>query len=684
MTLSVSRFGVEFGHVEQQLRLQLNAPQCVISDMHVIKINALIAHYNTHIQRMDNPNEVDVFIDLETTGQTLREIQANGLKLPENGLRFNTSRLRLEPGKENYKLLHLIVALGKVYNNMTPLGALEEEEVFANPDNVGPDNLPHGFNTLRLSKDDDFVLFNDSQYYVKHFLNVNGGDNIEPGKLNDFVCEQCHKAPAIVFCINDQLMLCEQCDNKLHKANDVTKNHERKPLGDVIALFQDCPEHPGNKVQYYCPTCKLPLCMECKVSGSHSRKDTLKHKLIPIQDAYKNRSLEVQKPSEIRQQREKALSQAIIEAEDLVETLNDNLKKMIEEINKVAAAAIQEAKELTGEKLIVVKSSLSELQRKYDELRSQRRMLLTTFTNAEPVTFLQTFARIEELDKYIETSIDLQKPIDVKNNLSVYGRLQVSEPKEKPQTPFGVAERDLKGDAIAQGDNAATSQSLRPLGHDDDLQLLQKKAVKFTSLDKMADRKAKKYAEAGKEINFTPFEGSEIITDPALARKLYLCFPFKAVPETHLMFSTTTDGRDIKKMHKLVDGKGISVILVRSGERIFGGFAASKWNNEAHPFGEGTSSFLFSVDNNAFIPAHPQSEDPIYLLGTPDTFSFGGEDLVLAGDFDRCGSTIENTFGIGLEYGSEEAQNFLAGSPRFKADDVEVWGFFTPPPPPPQ
>jgi len=52
--------------------------------------------------------------------------------------------------------------------------------------------------------------------------------------------------------------------------------------------------------------------------------------------------------------------------------------------------------------------------------------------------------------------------------------------------------------------------------------------------------------------------------------------------------------------------------------------------------------------------------------------------LVIGGNFDRCASTIEHTFGIGLEPGSEAAQNFLAGAPRFKADIVEVWGFFSP------
>ena len=681
MSLVVSRFGKEFGLVEHQLRIQLGAPKCTISEMTRIELKASEAQFRGETRKLENPNIVDVFLPVEQLGKSEKEIIKTGFEVNSaTGFKFCTSKVTLSKGKQEYKIIHALVALGKVYANIKTRDALQTQDIY----DTAPYNsasLPDGFDTLRVSENDEFVIFKTGQINPIHLLTVKGGDNVEFKDLHDFICDVCHKKQSAIYCINDKLKLCNECNDKIHKANEITKNHERKKLVDVIAQFQECPEHPGNLVQYYCPQCHLPVCMECKVSGNHSHKDTMKHKLIPISQQYKAIGEQVQKPSAIRQQREKVLKQAIYEAEALQESLNKNLEKMIEEINRMAAAAIENAKDLTGERLVIVKSSLSELQRKYEQLKAQRELVVRSYEGAEPVPFLQTYSRNELLDKEIESSIDLQKPSDIRSDLAVYGRIEISGPKEKQEVPMKVVDRDIKMGGFTNPEEWTATETMATRtrkGEETELPVASSKPVKITTLDKMAERKARKYAEAGKELNFAPFEGSEIIKDAELARKLYLCFPFKAMPETHLMFSTAQDGRDISKMHKLVDGKGISVIIIRSGERVFGGFAASKWTNDSHPFGEGTSSFLFSVDNNAFIPARPQSEDPIYLLGTPDTFSFGRDDLVLADNFDRCATTIENTFGVGLKYGSEQAQKFLAGAPRFRADDVEVWGFFSP------
>jgi hypothetical protein len=37
---------------------------------------------------------------------------------------------------------------------------------------------------------------------------------------------------------------------------------------------------------------------------------------------------------------------------------------------------------------------------------------------------------------------------------------------------------------------------------------------------------------------------------------------------------------------------------------------------------------------------------------------------------------IENSYGIGFEQGSHDATTFLAGASLFRAEIVEVWGFF--------
>ena len=571
---SVSCFGDEFGIVEHLLRIQLKAPQCVISSMTRCSLATQENVFGNFAKNLENSNIVDVFFELSTLGQTVRDITLNGIKFPKNGLKITTSSIKLPANQEQYTLVHCQVALGKVHNYMNPVRSLEESK-YEPADTVNQDKLPEGYQSLRLSDNDDFVVFNYRQVNAIHILTIKGGENIKQKELDGFVCDSCHKEMALFFCVNDEMKLCPKCDAKVHNASDVLKKHERKPLGEALPSYQQCPEHPDQKVQYYCEKCALPVCMECKVSGNHSKGPAVKHKLIPIAEAYKKYSELVQTPSQIRAAREKALTKAILDAEQNVLDIKDNLAKVIDEINRIAAAAIAEAKQEAGERIVETKSAISELQRKYNQFKAERSLLLEYYSNGQPVPFLQAYHRNEVLDKDIETSIDLQKT-NARADLAVFGTLSIREVENKTD----VKERSL---------NLSTEHY-----------------PKYTTLEKMATRKEAKYKEMGKSLDFQPFQGSKILTDEETAKRLYYCFPFKAMPETHLMFSTANDGRFIKEMHRLVDGKGISVIIVKANDRIFGGFAASKWTNDGRSFGEGTSSFLFSIDNNAFIQAHPQ------------------------------------------------------------------------------
>jgi hypothetical protein len=130
-------------------------------------------------------------------------------------------------------------------------------------------------------------------------------------------------------------------------------------------------------------------------------------------------------------------------------------------------------------------------------------------------------------------------------------------------------------------------------------------------------------------------------------------------------------------MHEIIDGIGITCVLIRKGDYIFGGFAAAKWKNNSQPLGAGSSSFLFSLNKDAIIPFQPTVGDACVLYSTPVTLTFGKYDLILADDFNRCTACIEHSFGVGFKPESPEAQTFLAGEPTCIPDVVEVWGFFT-------
>jgi hypothetical protein len=195
--------------------------------------------------------------------------------------------------------------------------------------------------------------------------------------------------------------------------------------------------------------------------------------------------------------------------------------------------------------------------------------------------------------------------------------------------------------------------------------------VEFASLTELAEKR--RIRTRGREIVFEPFQGSAILTATGERNVLYQCCPLKKAPETRLLFSTERDGRSIAKMHGIIDGIGITVILVQRGPYRFGGFAAAKWNRDGKSYAKAAGSFLFSVTRDAHVPFKRSAK--CALLATETTLTFGETDLVLGGDFEECGSVIEHNYGVGLPPGSDEASTFLAGRKNFSANIVEVWGF---------
>jgi hypothetical protein len=125
---------------------------------------------------------------------------------------------------------------------------------------------------------------------------------------------------------------------------------------------------------------------------------------------------------------------------------------------------------------------------------------------------------------------------------------------------------------------------------------------------------------------------------------------------------------------------------------VFGGYATDSWSPDGKRFGT-PKSFLFSVSLDRKIPFHGRQRDHLTqtkpqvdpetnyemplqhdcLWATQDKIGFGIKDLVLCGDFTRCVSELENSYGMGLTAGSPEAKSFLAGAEVFKAEAVEVW-----------
>lgn len=652
----------DFGISEFLLQMQLNAPHLVVSECLDISVKPVKDAFAQCIQHLQPANLVDVFVPISMLQQPLSDIQAHGIRVnSKTGFRFQVGGIPIDGTKPIYEVIHIAVALGKVYNYQKQ-GAQISETIFSDIPPT-PSALPIGYNSLRISDNCEYVVFNANQINTLRLIRFEGGENVSHDPVVKHICSNCGQANATIWCENDQCKLCEKCDDETHKTK-LTTGHVRKPLREALISIQKCPIHPEHIVQYYCQKCHLPVCLECKVKGNHSKGDAAKHVLVDISKAFDAAMNSMSKPDPSFVTREKALKEQLRIADEKIEEIEEIEKQIEAEITRIAAKAIEESRQQSSRNALIAKSVKLEIQRKLDELEAQKTLIKEHKDNSEPLRFLQAFHINQCLQREFADNLDFPEPADsVDARLVVYGRLEVAPPRTKESK---ILDRGLS--EISEDDSILSETT------DTDFEEAE---PRITALSRMARRKQDKYDAAGISLSFQPFEGSAIITNPDLATRLYLCFPFRSQPITHRMYFSEEDGRSVSKIHKIIDGHGITAIIVKSGDNIFGGFASSRWNSDGKNFGNSSSSFIFQLNKDAFIPNRGQTEEPICLFATEDTITFGKYDLALIDSLDRCKSTIENSYGVGFPYGSRKAQTFLAGAPEFRADLVEVWGFYT-------
>jgi len=669
--------------VQYELQIQLNAPRLLVHECVDVSTASQAKQFSEFCNKLETKNIAHVFIPISELEQPLSDVYKRGVRInPKKGNKICVGHVNVESGMESLELAHCLVALG-VPQNWQKFEVDYDNQEFE-PVLPVSDDLMEGYHSIKISKDGEYIIYNPSQIRTLHIVRSNV--DIEQRRQTDNHCSLCHTSLASVYCVNCAALLCRKCSNESHSVNPLLKSHQILPVEISGAYFEFCPYHPNHRVEHYCPQCKMPVCLECKLSGHHSTGLKANHKLLLLNEAYLSILTESEKENEICSRRKRKLETKIRDADNRYEDIKQNAKTIETRILKMAEEAIKSLRHQVGEKLLSVKSVRDELERKMCELDKHIEMVQLHKDLSNPIAFLQAYDVNNDIVTHeMKNNDDLPLDLWVQGDLALVGSLDV-KPRQLVDRPQGLKKRDLdfeeRNVRVTEDDSTAT-QTKSEISPEYNLSLPhpQKneenhKTRKSVKLSSMASRKRSKLLESGIEIKFQPFEGSNIMTDSTMATMLYLCFPFKSAPQPHLLFSVHRDGRSIRRMHEAIDDVGITCIIIQRGEFIFGGFAAVKWNSNGKPFGQGSSSFLFSVTHDSFIPYRPKVDDPCCLMATKDTLTFGKLDLNLSNSFDQCTSELENSYSVGLAHGSEEASTFLAGSNVFAADEVEVWGFF--------
>ncbi|KAJ5068354.1 pep-cterm sorting domain-containing protein [Anaeramoeba ignava] len=212
-------------------------------------------------------------------------------------------------------------------------------------------------------------------------------------------------------------------------------------------------------------------------------------------------------------------------------------------------------------------------------------------------------------------------------------------------------------------------------------------------------QKYQKYLEFEKKLepiktNFPQFSETRIITEEEYAKKLQEWINdndfFSKMKKG---FSTKRDGFDCENWHKAVDGKGKTLVIIKTKDNfIFGGFTQVGWTNDKSKWREedrnrddgfipDSNAFIFSLRNDKgdrkpekFTIRKEQEEYAIfYNLEVGPTF---GSDIffifTLATGYSNFGLSYNLPNGIECE--TDEAKSYLAGSfNKWKVDEVETY-----------
>ena len=145
-----------------------------------------------------------------------------------------------------------------------------------------------------------------------------------------------------------------------------------------------------------------------------------------------------------------------------------------------------------------------------------------------------------------------------------------------------------------------------------------------------------------------------------------------------LLYRASEHNFECSKFHQLCDGKGKTLVLIRSkSKNLFGGYSTISWHSNS-AYSSAPGSFLFSLDKQTKHTIYQNEGKAIYGNSSrgPD---FGGTDLYL---YNKCHSNnsgsysnLGNTYCLppSISYNTNESQSYLAGSYQFEVEEYEVF-----------
>ncbi|XP_046861387.1 uncharacterized protein LOC124454657 [Xenia sp. Carnegie-2017] len=198
-------------------------------------------------------------------------------------------------------------------------------------------------------------------------------------------------------------------------------------------------------------------------------------------------------------------------------------------------------------------------------------------------------------------------------------------------------------------------------------------------------------APKGKWAFFQSLTGKFLVKSCILNGEYNWIFRLKKWLPSHLKdkntmrcYQATVNGWKATTFHSLCDFKGPTLVVVKVGSYVFGGFASESWGGMKR-FIRAEESFIFSMKNKDNLP--PFKSDVVrrnkamYTVKQVGPIFGNGHDLHISNDANTNFKSHTGKFGYsyrlpnGYSFNSTKTQVLLAGSYYFTPDEVEVFYF---------
>jgi hypothetical protein len=186
------------------------------------------------------------------------------------------------------------------------------------------------------------------------------------------------------------------------------------------------------------------------------------------------------------------------------------------------------------------------------------------------------------------------------------------------------------------------------------------------------------------ESSILPFD-SKILRQDQIIDLIKLC-KFNSGDMWILLYRGSRDGFGAEDFHSKCDEKSptLTIIKAQDSDFIFGCYTEAEWDSSGG-FKLDPNAFLFSLTNKDNKPCKMNVIDPTRAIFCDSDLGpiFGGDDKIGSDDLHIAenANTNEKSFAnLGnnfkhpeYECYSEEAQSFLAGSEKFRLNEIEVY-----------